>query len=151
MIKQLTFLFLVCFCNLHNCVGQDSYPDTKKHSFFEWNFGVAAVEDYVIPGTSFLWGATTINENNSIFEYEVGFALPTLITGKMGGGKVFGNTKVVLGVRPFPFNFYIQTSFLHGERGYWVFSVEYNPFDEDMALSFGSKGLLNLGYRWHRD
>jgi len=151
MIKQFTICLFTIICCSDFSFGQESYPNTTSHSFIEWNVGIAAADNFTFPGTSVLWGATVINENNSIFEYEAGLAFPTLLTGKMGGGKVFGSTKIVIGVRPFPFNFYLQTSFLSKENGYWILSFEYNPFDDDAAISFGSKGIVNIGYRWHRD
>ena len=49
-------------------------------------------------------------------EYEAGFALPSLVTGKLGIGKKFNNTKVIVGVRPFPFNLYLQSSFTKGKK-----------------------------------
>ncbi len=99
------------------------------------------------PGTSVLLGRTHINDNNFIFEYEAGFALPSIVTGKLGIGKKFNNTKVIVGVRPFPFNLYSQSSFMGGRKGYPIVSIEYNPLD-DSPLSFRSTAILNLGYRW---
>ena len=84
----------------------------QKESFKEWNFGVSFLRgsNFPWPGGSYLWGETFINEKDFIIEYQYGFALPTLITGKLGIGKRFKKTEVVVGVRPFPFNFYGQTS-----------------------------------------
>ena len=85
------------FSNTDNSTG------ITKTSFFEWNFGIALVsfdtDAYIpFPGASALWGTTFINQENLIFEYEVGFAFPTLVTGKIGVGKRFNNTNVVVGV-----------------------------------------------------
>jgi hypothetical protein len=123
----------------------------SKNSFVEWNFGVAyiAEDDFIFPGTSYLWGQTYINENNLIFEFEAGLALPSIVTGKLGIGKKFNNTKVIVGVRPFPFNLYLQSSFTNGKKGYWVGSIEFNPLNSNTSLSFGSKAILNFGYRWN--
>mgnify|MGYP000942015114 CR=1 FL=1 len=85
------------------------------------------------------------NENNLIFEYEVGFAFPTLVTGKLGIGKKFNNTKVVVGIRPFPFNVYGQSSFANRENGYWITSIEFNPINSRNRIS---NSILNFGYRW---
>jgi hypothetical protein len=123
----------------------------SKNSFVEWNFGVAyiAEDDFIFPGTSYLWGQTYINENNLIFEFEAGLALPSIVTGKLGIGKKFNNTKVIVGVRPFPFNLYLQSSFTNGKKGYWVASIEFNPLNSNTSLSFGSRAILNFGYRWN--
>lgn len=131
-------------------VAQDIATGKTKHSFVEWNFGAAYLsnEDSVFPGTSVLWGKTYINENNFIIEYEAGFALPSLVTAKVGIGKQFHNTKVIMGVRPFPFHLFMQSSFTNGKKGYWITSIEFNPLDSDLGLSFGSSAILNFGYRW---
>ena len=129
--------------------AQDIANGTSKQAFSELNFGAAYIDDeFIFPGTSFLWGKTYINEKNFIFEYEAGFALPSLVTGKVGIGKQFHTTKVVAGLRPFPFHVFLQSSFTNGKKGYWIASVEYNPLDFESALSFGSRAIFNLGYRW---
>ena len=111
----LSSLLLLFF--FQNSIAQES---KSENSFIEWNFGIAfiAEENFPFPGTSVLWGESYTNENNLIFEFEVGFALPTLVTGKLGIGKKFNNTKVVVGIRPFPFNIYGQASFFGDENGY---------------------------------
>ena len=130
--------------------AQDTVTGKTEHSFVEWNFGAAVIpdEDFVFPGTSVLWGKTYINENNFIFEYEAGFALPSIATGKVGIGKQFNTTKVLMGVRPFPFHLFLQSSFTNGKKGYWIASVEYNPMDPELGVSFGSRAIFNIGYRW---
>ena len=124
----------------------DPSTGITKTSFFEWNFGVAFLSyDSLIPfpGGSALWGTTFINKENLIFEYEVGFAFPTLVTGKIGVGKRFNNTSVVIGVRPWPTTVYLQTSFSTTKEKSWIASIEGNPID------FGSIGNINVGYRWN--
>ena len=149
MKKQILISFL-SFLFLGHIEAQDNSTGKTIHSFTEWNFGIATIpnEELILPGTSFLWGKTIINENNFIIEYEAGFALPTIITGKLGIGKQFNSTNVVLGIRPFPFNFYLQSSLTNGKKGYWIVSIEYNPLSADVGLSFGSEAILNFGYRW---
>jgi len=148
----LIVLFILVFIN--ESKGQENITDKPFNSFVEWNFGAALIGDDagvdgVFPGTSVLWGRTYINKNDVIFEYEAGFALPSLITGKLGVGRKFNNTQVVLGIRPFPFNTYLQSSFTNKKKGYWTVSLEYNPLDSDSGLSFESKAIINFGYRWH--
>ena len=147
-MKKLLLISLLSFFFFSNSEAQEISTGKSKNSFVEWNFGVAYIDDsFVFPGTSVLWGRTYINENNLILEYEAGFALPSLVTGKLGIGKKFNNTKVIVGVRPFPFNLYLQSSFMGGRKGYPIVSIEYNPLD-DSPLSFGSTAILNFGYRW---
>jgi hypothetical protein len=149
MLKLLLF-FLLFFIFLTPTRAQELPIEKSKSSFIEWNFGLAFISEAnsVFPGTSVLWGSTYINENNFIFEYGAGFALPSLVTGKIGIGKKFNNTKVIIGVRPFPFNLYLQSSFPAGKRGYWIGSLELNPLGSETVLSFGSKAIFNFGYRW---
>ena len=128
--------------------------EKSKYNFIEWNFGLAYLEGgdvpFPLPGTSVLFGGTHINTNNFIFEYEVGLALPSIVTGKLGIGRRFNKTDVIVGVRPFPFNLYLQSSFANKQKGYWISSVEFNPlYNTETPLSFGSTAILNFGYRWN--
>ena len=149
-MKKLLLFFSISVFFIGRSTAQELTKERSKESFIEWNFGIAFLEDedFVFPGTSVLWGKTYINENDLIFEYEVGFALPTLVTGKIGIGKKFNNTKVVVGIRPFPFNIYGQSSFEKKKKGYWITSLEYNPRNPTNRVS---KGILNFGYRWNLD
>lgn len=149
-MKKQILISLLSFIFFNNIQAQEISTGKSNDSFVEWNFGVAFIGDnFIFPGTSVLWGKTYINENNLIFEYEMGLALPSLLTGKLGIGKKFNNTKVIVGVRPFPFNFFLQSSFTSGKKGYWITSIEFNPLYSDNSISFGSKAILNFGYRWN--
>ena len=144
-MKKLLLISLFSFFFFINSEAQEISTEKSKNSFVEWNFGVAYTDDsFVFPGTSVLWGRTYINENNSIFEYEAGLAFPSLITGKLGIGKKFNNTQVIVGVRPFPFNCFLQSSFAKEKKGYWIASVEFNPLYPDKSFSFGSKAIINF-------
>ena len=150
------FIFIFCLFFLHVVNAQESAKGVcesnivlkgfQKESFKEWNFGVAIMKgsNFPFPGGSYLWGATFINEKDFIIEYQYGFALPTLLTGKLGIGKRFKKTEVVVGVRPLPFNVYGQTSFVKGKEGDWIVSFEFNPMS-NVGLS---KAIFNVGYRW---
>ncbi|MBT8394960.1 MAG: hypothetical protein KJN66_08935 [Bacteroidia bacterium] len=144
----LSILFLSTGLN-----AQEKTNAIEKNAFVEWNFGAAyTYEEFIFPGTSVLWGKTYINETDFVFEYEAGFALPSLVTGKLGIGKKINNTKVIMGVRPYPFNLFLQSSFTNGKKGYWICSIEFNPLNddnEDFTIAFGSKAILNFGYRWY--
>jgi hypothetical protein len=151
-MKKTTLTILIALSLLLS--GNSDAQGKSRNSFIEWNFGIAYIGPVVLPGTSVLWGRTHINDNNFIFEYEAGFALPSIVTGKLGIGKKFNNTKVIVGVRPFPFNLYLQSSFMGGRKGYPIVSIEYNPLVNSpslyraIPLSFYSTAILNFGYRW---
>lgn len=149
-MKKSILISLFSFIFFNNIEAQEIATGKSENSFVEWNFGVAFIGDnFIFPGTSVLWGKTFINDNNLIFEYEVGLALPSLLTGKLGIGKKFNNTNVIVGVRPFPFNLYLQSNFTKGKKGYWITSIELNPLYSYNSISFGSKAILNFGYRWN--
>lgn len=150
--KKLFFIVVLSFLIFSNIEAQEKATGTTHSSFVEWNFGIALVgveDSFPFPGTSVLWGRTHTYENNLIFEYEVGMALPSVVTGKLGIGKKFNTTKVIVGVRPFPFNLYLQSSFTNKKKGYWIASIEYNPLNIDTGVSLASKAILNFGYRWN--
>jgi len=142
---------LLFFMNIVS--AQKTSKWTSENSFIEWNFGVALIDDdgFPFPGTSILWGKTLINDNNFIVEYEGGFALPTLVTGKIGIGKKMNNTNLTFGIRPFPFHLYTQATFATQKNGYWITSIEVNPFGTKSRISFESKAMLTFGYRWNLD
>lgn len=149
-MKKIIFSLLLFLFVFQTSIAQESTSITSKNSFIEWNFGIAFIseENFPFPGTSVVWGKTYVNENDIIFEYQAGFAFPSLITGKIGIGKMFDTTKVIAGIRPFPFNVFLQSSFAPKKNGYWIASVELNPLNANTDISFGSKAILNVGYRW---
>ena len=149
-MKKIIFSLLLFLFVFQTSIAQESTSITSKNSFIEWNFGIAFIseENFPFPGTSVVWGKTYVNENDIIFEYQAGFAFPSLITGKIGIGKMFDTTKVIAGIRPFPFNVFLQSSFATKKNGYWIASVELNPLNANTDISFGSKAILNVGYRW---
>ena len=116
-----------------------------QHStkFKEFNAGVfleGLDEDmFVFPGVSFLWGKTTYFSNNLLLDYEYGFALPTLITGKIGLGIGNSNNTMVLGVRPFPSSGYLQ----YTRKEKHLFSIE-----NMIEIWEGGGIIINYGYRW---
>ena len=145
IFSSLLLLFFFITSN-----AQKSTSISSENSFIEWNVGIAFIadENFPFPGTSVLWGKTHVNENDIIFEYQAGFAFPSLITGKIGVGKMFGSTKVIAGIRPFPFNVFLQSSFAARKNGYWIASAELNPLNAKNNISFESKAIVNVGYRW---
>ena len=150
-------IVVIFFSSLLSAQTIDSSSSRIKESFTEWNFGIAFLPEgnsltggnTIFPGTSFLWGSTLVYKNNFIIEYAAGVSLPTIITGKVGVGKKFKNTKIIVGVRPFPFNIYAQSSLGNTQKGYWIVSIEGNPLNPELGISFESRALLTFGYRWY--
>jgi len=152
-MKKLLLVTVLLLFFMHSSNAQESSKWTSENSFIEWNFGAALIGDdsFPFPGTSVLWGRTLINKNNFILEYEGGFAFPTIVTGKIGIGKKFNTTNLTFGVRPWPFHLYTQATFAAQENGYWITSIEVNPFNRDSPISFGSTAMITFGYRWYLD
>jgi hypothetical protein len=67
-----------------------SGQENSTEKFVELNIGVASIDsysyDFGVPGASFLWGQTRQISDNRIFEHQVGFAFPSIVTGKLAYG-----------------------------------------------------------------
>ncbi len=153
--KKTTFLYLFLF-SYYSILAQDESSRNAKIPIREFAFGIAIPYDYsdnptVFPGLSYLWGRTHITNGNFIFEYAAGLALPTIATCKLGLGIKMNETQLTIGIRPYPSNLYLQSTFSKKEKGCWLISLEYNPFSPTSGLSFDSNGLLNFGYRYDLD
>ena len=77
MKKLVIVLFLLPI------MGYSQYSTTYK----EINIGLP-------PGASFLWGKTIYYNNNTLFDYEAGFAFPSIATAKVGYG--YGNDRFAI-------------------------------------------------------
>ena len=130
--------------------SQEVRSARTNSNFFEFNYGLALLHEtnFLFPGASLLLCETITYPNNTIIEYEAGLAFPSIITGKIGIGKKLNKIKLIAGIRPFPSNLYLQTSFNQRKKGYWLMSIEYNPMDKNSTISLYSKALFTIGYRW---
>ncbi len=113
-------------------------------NYKEYNFGIY-LGDYipVFPGMSFLLGQTVYFSNYILLDYQIGFAVPTIGTGKIGLG--IGNEKnsILIGIRPWPPSGFAQYTFNKKQ----TFSFEVMP---PLAnTNSGISGLIiNYGYRF---
>ena len=116
----------------------------SSESYKEFNFGVITDMvfdgDQIWPGASFLWGKTYYYNNNTVLDYQAGFAFPTLATGKIGFGLGGSNFATIIGLRPYPATAYLQ--FSKNQR--FNFSAEY-LLDEDY---FGKSVIFTYGLRF---
>ena len=154
-MKKLLFLLLFPFFSL----GQDSY--------IEINAGLANLDDSdfpFFPGGSVLWGKIfEKKESNFLIDMQVGLALPSVVTAKIGIGSFLNKEKksaISAGIRPWPLHMYTQVNFNEGKLGQWIVSLEAGStlleeggvsgriggydFDE---LAMYSRFILNFGYR----
>ncbi len=136
-MKKLIILFALVPIVLF---GQEN----NKVKFLELNIGIAAIDGYDFsdgfPGASFLFGQTKQFSDNGIFEYQVGIAAPSIITGKVAVG--YGNLKnnIALAVRPWPLLIGPQAKI-----GNFTFSFEVGT---DSEISFDAGLISTVAYRW---
>ena len=173
-MKRIFILFLIATFPMAN------FAQSETSYYFDQNVGIALVEDgFPFPGVSLLGGVrktypTTTTRNGVartvIFESEIGLALPTGVTGKVGIGhlnEMTGNSTSV-GVRIFPLHAYVQQAFgtrrcerevsprtkrrlerKGRDRSYlrcsdWYFTMEVGGGGE---WSFDSVALFSVGHR----
>ena len=98
----------------------------SNNTYKEFNFGVALFNDSGFPGLSFLFGNTNYYTNNTLLDYQIGAALPSVLTGKVGFGMGNEDFATIIGFRPWPTCPYLQFSF--NER--YNLSVEYGFFGD---------------------
>ena len=118
--------------------------ENKEKKFIELNIGIAAIDGYdfndAFPGASVLFGQTRQITDNGIFEYQVGIAAPSIVTGKVAVG--YGNLKnnIALAVRPWPLLIGPQAKI-----GNFTFSFEVGTAQE---ISFDAGFISTIAYRW---
>ena len=114
--------------------------EKKSKKFLEINGGAAEAWIGWIPGASVLWGTTTQYNNKLVGEYQVGFAFPSIVTGKCAVG--FGNLdyNLMLGLRPWPLFIGPQV-----KLGPLTFSAEWGA--RHYGISLETEVILTAGIR----
>jgi hypothetical protein len=85
----------------------------EAQNYIDANFGFALVEideNVPFPGASILFGRRSFIAQKTFFDFQLGFAFPTIATAKIGIGEldpVTGKSWAV-GIRPWPAHFYLQ-------------------------------------------
>ena len=118
-----------------------------SNSYKEFNGGlyIGGNDLPVFPGISFLVGRTNYYSNNIVMDYEIGFALPTVLTGKAGFGLGDQNNATIIGVRPWPTTAFIQH--IWSEKS--LVSIEVMiPHDGNFIAGNNIPLIINYGYRW---
>jgi len=108
----------------------------SNNTYKEINFGVALFDDSGFPGASFLFGKTHYYTNNTLLDYQLGIAFPSILTGRVGFGIGNEDFATIIGLRPWPTCPYLQFSFK--ER--YNLSVEYG-FYGDYEVTLITYGL----------
>ena len=115
----------------------------SNNSYKEFNFGIAVVDDFVFPGASFLFGQTNYNSNNTLLDYQIGIAFPSILTGKIGFGIGDKDFATIIGIRAWPTCPYLQFSIKERHN----FSIEYHVFKESEFFE-GTSLIYTYGIRF---
>ncbi len=118
-----------------------------SNNYKEFNGGlyIGGEDVPVFPGISFLIGKTNYYSNNIVLDYEIGFALPTIFTGKVGIGYGDQNNATIIGLRPWPSTAFIQQ--LWNEKR--LISIEIMiPHEGNFVGGTDIPLIINYGYRW---
>ena len=106
----------------------------ERRTFTELNLGLASIYGYdfgeAFPGASILAGKTFANKG-LVTEYQIGLALPSILTGKLaiGGGNLDKN--IMVACRPWPLFFGPQV-----KLGWFTASFEVG-FDDIISFDSG--------------
>ena len=108
------------------------------------NVGIASVDDYdfsgIFPGTSVLFGKTTSFDSGLVTEAQIGLALPSILTAKLGFGAGNLDKNILLTLRPWPF-------FIGPQLKLYNFTASFE-IGLNNEFSFESGLIATLGYRW---
>jgi hypothetical protein len=140
---------LLLLLSSQNCLFAQN---PQSRSYLELNAGAARIfYDSYFPGISFLIGQQKFIAPQAFVEYQIGLALPSLGTAKVGLGYQASGVGFSAGVRIFPAFFYGQVHF-NTRRGQVNISAEKSPFDLnnwDIGPSFGADHIFTLAYQWN--
>ena len=111
----------------------------SKNTYKEFNLGIAIMDnDFAFPGASFLFGKTNYFSNNTLLDYQLGIAFPSIVTGKIGFGIGNEDFATIIGFRPWPTCPYLQLNLKERHN----LSIEYGYFGEYQVT------LLTYGFRF---
>tara|TARA_B000000441_G_C21735913_1_gene349848 strand:+ start:1338 stop:1754 length:417 start_codon:yes stop_codon:yes gene_type:complete len=111
----------------------------SKNTYKEFNLGIAIMDnDFAFPGASFLFGKTNYFSNNTLLDYQLGVAFPSIVTGKIGFGIGNEDFATIIGFRPWPTCPYLQISFKERHN----LSVEHGVYTDYVVT------LLTYGIRF---
>ena len=114
-----------------------------KNIYKEFNFGIAVLDGAAFPGASFLIGKTNYYSNNTLLDYQIGVAFPSIVTGKVGFGIGNEDFAAIIGFRPWPTCPYLQLSIKERHN----LSIEYHLL-QDSDYFQGTSLILTYGIRF---
>ena len=122
----------------------------QQQAYLESNWGVCFINDVIplCPGTSFLVGKTKDFNKIGFVDMQIGLAVPSILTAKIGVGKYLNAEKksnISFGIRPWPLHGYTQLGFDTKEGKSLLITLEGGTGQD---ISFLSYGLVTIGFRW---
>ncbi|MCX6197042.1 MAG: hypothetical protein NTY55_10405 [Flavobacteriia bacterium] len=153
MRSVFLILFLVFYSNSFT-------QKSNNRSYLELNSGIAVFEEFssfgpsggFFPGISFLIGNQSFIFQNIFFESQIGLALPSIVTAKIGLGFINKGIGASIGMRLYPTMGYAQIH-LPTSNGQFNISAEVSPgvfIDQfDNFYSLGARNIFALGYQWN--
>lgn len=145
-------LFLV-FCS--NSFTQKSNNRTyievnSDIAVFGENSSIGPLNGNIFPGISFLIGNQSFIFQNIFFESQIGLALPSILTAKIGLGFTNERIGASIGMRLFPTMAYAQIH-LPTSNGQFNISAEVSPLTNSSIgrYSMGARNIFAIGYQWN--
>jgi hypothetical protein len=105
---------------------------------------------FLYPGISFLIGNQSFIFQNIFFESQIGLALPSIVTAKIGLGFINKGIGASIGMRLYPTMAYAQIH-LPTSNGQFNISAEVSPFTNSSLefYSLSARNLFTVGYQWN--
>jgi hypothetical protein len=152
-MRSIFLIIFLIFCN--NSFTQKS----NNRSYLEVNSGIAVFEEFsyfgptngrFFPGISFLIGNQSFIFQNIFFESQIGLALPSIVTAKIGLGFINKGIGASIGMRLYPTMAYAQIH-LPTSNGQFNISAEASPLSNSAYFDFSlyAKNIFTVGYQWN--
>ena len=152
IMRSIFLILFLVFCS--NSFTQKS----NNRSYLELNSGIAVFEEFssfgpsggFFPGISFLIGNQSFIFQNIFFESQIGLALPSIVTAKIGLGFINKGIGASIGMRLYPTMGYAQIH-LPTSNGQFNISAEVSPltYSSFESYSLGARNIFALGYQWN--
>jgi hypothetical protein len=152
IMRSILLIIFLIFC------GNSFTQKSNNRSYLEVNSGVAVFgEDFsgfksglMFPGISFLIGNQSFVSKNIFFESQIGLALPSIVTAKIGLGFINKGIGASVGIRLFPTMAYAQIH-LPTSNGQFNISAEVSPLTNSSleSYSLGARNIFTVGYQWN--
>jgi hypothetical protein len=152
IMRSIFLILFLIFC------GNSFTQKSNNRSYLEVNSGLAVFEPSgnggpfsdIFPGLSFLIGNQSFVSKNIFFESQIGLALPSIVTAKIGLGFINKGIGASIGMRLYPTMAYAQIH-LPTRNGQFNISAEASPLSNSAYFDFSlyAKNIFTVGYQWN--